>query len=140
MAQNIQSIKDEAYQKPEPSLGELFSDLSRGMSALVRQEVDLARTELTTKASKVGKDVGFLAVGGAVLYAGLLTLIATAVIALAYAIPWWLSALIVGVVVSAAGYALVQRGLSALKQESLAPKQTLTTLKEDAQWAKDTMK
>jgi hypothetical protein len=140
MAQNIQHTKDELYRKPEPSLGELFGDLTREMSTLVRQEIDLARTELTGKASRLGKDIGFLAVGGAVLYAGLLALIATLIIALAYAMPWWLAALIVGVVVSAAGYALVQRGLSALKREQLAPQQTIATLKEDAQWAKEQMK
>lgn len=140
MAQNVEHLKEGAYRKPEPSLGELFTDLTREMSALVRQEVNLARTELSGKASRIGKDVGFLAVGGAILYAGLLTLIATAVIALSYAMPWWLSALIVGAVVTGAGYVFVQRGLSALKREPLAPQQTITTLKEDAQWAKDAMK
>jgi xanthine/uracil permease len=136
MANEMQHTKQDVRLKTEPSLGELFSDFSRGVSTLVRQEVDLARTELTAKASRLGKDLGFLAIGGAVLYAGLLTLIATVVIALSYAMPWWLAALIVGVVVTVCGYALVQRGLSAMRKEQLAPRQTLETLKEDAQWAK----
>jgi uncharacterized membrane protein YqjE len=124
--------------KDERSLGELFGDLARETSTLVRQEVQLAKTEMTQKATAVGKDIGFLAVGGLVAYAGLLALIATIIIILGTAgLPWWLAALIVTVVVLAIGGILVQRGLSALKQQSMAPEQTLQTLKEDRQWAKE---
>src|SRR5438045_2951539 len=85
--------------KEDRSLGELFSELSRETSTLVRQEVDLAKTELTHKATEVGKDIGFLAAGALVAYAGFLTLVAMLVIALAQlGVTWWLSALIVGVV------------------------------------------
>lgn len=119
------------------SLGDLFTDLTHETTVLVRQEVQLAKTEMSQKAAEVGKDVGFLVAGGAILYAGLLALIATIIIALAYAMPWWLSALIVAIVVLAIGGFLVQRGLANLKQTSLAPTQTLDTLKEDATWTKD---
>jgi hypothetical protein len=126
--------------KDERSLGELFSDLARETSTLVRQEVQLAKTEMTQKATAVGKDVGFLAVGGAVAYAGLLALIATLIIVLGtIGLPWWLASLIVGVVVAGIGYFLVQKGLNALKHESMAPQQTIQTLKEDRQWAKEQM-
>ncbi len=54
----------------ERSVGELFAELSRDMATLVRQEVHLAKTEVSQKASQMGKDIGFLAVGGAVAYAG----------------------------------------------------------------------
>lgn len=124
--------------KSDPSIGELFADLAKETSTLVRQEVALARTELSQKAGEVGKDLGFLAIGGAIAYAGLLAIIAAIVIGLAtLGLPWWISALLVGLVVAGVGYFLVQRGLSALKRESLAPKQTLDTLKEDAEWAKE---
>jgi len=124
--------------KDERSLGELFSDLVRDMGTLVSQELALARTEMTEKASQVGKDIAFLAVGGMVAYAGLLAIIA-AVIALlaANGVPLWLSALIVGLVVAGIGYVLVQRGLTALKSQELAPRQTIESLKEDTQWAKE---
>ena len=56
--------------KDDRSLGELFSELAQETSTLVRQEVQLAKTEMGQKASRVGKDVGFLAAGGAVAYAG----------------------------------------------------------------------
>ncbi len=116
----------------ERSLGELFGDLSRETSTLVRQEVTLAKAELTQTATQVGKDVGVLAVGGAIAYAGLLALLTAVVLGLvAFGLPAWLSALIVGVVVAGGGYALVRQGLSALKGVNMAPRQTMETLTED---------
>jgi hypothetical protein len=122
----------------ERSLGELFGDLARDTGTLVRQEVDLARTEMTQKASRAARDLGFLAVGGLVVYAGFLGLLAAAALGLVAAgLDAWVAALIVGVVVAVVGAVLVQRGLSALKREELAPRQTVETLKEDARWAKE---
>ncbi|HVG00038.1 MAG TPA: phage holin family protein [Chloroflexia bacterium] len=124
--------------KEDRSIGELFADLAKESSVLVRQEVALAKAEMTQKAGEVGKDIGFLAVGGLVLYAGLLAIIAAIIIVLGtVGVPWWLSALLVGLIVAGVGYFLVQKGLKALKQENLAPRQTIQTLKEDAEWAKE---
>lgn len=126
--------------KDDRSLGELFSELAQETSTLVRQEVDLAKTEMSQKASRVGKDVGFLAAGGAVAYAGLLAILAGVIVLLGQVIPMWLSALLVGLVVVAVGYFLVKKGLDALKREDMAPRQTIETLKEDQQWIKDQTK
>lgn len=124
--------------KDDRSLGELFGDLARDTGTLVRQEVQLATTEMTHKASQAGRDVGALAVGGLIAYAGLLAILAAVIIALAAAgLPWWLAALLVGVVVAVVGAVLIQRGLGALKHLDLTPRQTVETLKEDTQWAKD---
>jgi uncharacterized membrane protein YqjE len=122
--------------RDDRSLGELFSELSRQTSTLIRQEVALAKAEMKQKGTEVGKDVGMMAAGGALAYAGLLALIATVIIILAEFIPWWLSALIVSLVVLGVGGMLIQRGMSALKQTSMAPEQTIETLKEDKEWAK----
>jgi hypothetical protein len=123
--------------RDERSLGELFGDLTREISTLVRQEATLAKTEITQKVSHVGKDVGMLAAGGAVAYAGLLAIVAAVIIGLANAgLPWWAAALLVGIVVAGTGGFLVQRGISALKQEDLAPRETIETVKEDTQWAR----
>ena len=98
----------------------------------------LARTEMTEKAAQVGKDVAFLAIGGLVAYAGLLAIIAAVILVLAAnGVPLWVSALIVGLAVAAIGYVLVQRGLAALKRQDFAPRQTIESLKEDTQWAKE---
>jgi small-conductance mechanosensitive channel len=122
--------------RDEPSLGELFSDLTREMTTLVRQEVRLATTEIGQKSSVIGKNVAFLAVGGAIAYAGLLAIIAAVIMIFAAFIPWWLSALIVGIGIAGVGYFLVQKGIASLKEIDLTPKQTLRTIKEDVEWAK----
>ena len=125
----------------ERSLGELFAELSRETSELVRHEVSLAKAELSQKAARVGKDVGFISIGGALAYAGLLTLVAALVMGLARAgLEWWVSALIVGVVVTIAGYVSTQKGLTALKREQVVPTETIDSLKENAQWAKGQMR
>ncbi|HZR97759.1 MAG TPA: phage holin family protein [Chloroflexota bacterium] len=119
------------------SLGELFADLSRETTTLVRQEINLAKTEMTQKVSRVGKDIGFLAVGGAIIYAGFLAIVAAVILVLAHWIPGWLSALLVGGVIAGVGYGLVQRGLSALQHTELAPRETMQTVKENVEWAKE---
>ena len=123
--------------RDDRTLGELFSELAQETSTLVRQEVNLAKTEVSQKASRVGKDVGFLAAGGVVAYAGLLAILAGVIVLLGQVIPMWLSALLVGLVVAGVGYFLVKKGLDALRTEDVAPRQTMETLKEDGQWIKD---
>jgi putative superfamily III holin-X len=123
--------------KEERSLGDLFSELASETGTLVRQEVALAQAELTKKATDVGKNVGYLVVGGAVAYAAALALIAALIIGLSYFIPAWASALIVGVIVGIAAYMMISSALAALKRTDLAPRETVETLKEDAQWLKN---
>lgn len=120
------------------SLGELFADLSRETSELVREEVALAKTEMTHKAVEVGKDFGFLAGGGAIAYAGFLAIIAAIIVGLGQlGVAWWLSAAIVGIIVAAIGGFLVWKGMESLKRSNLAPTKTLDSLKEDARWTKE---
>lgn len=120
------------------SLGELFGDLARDIGTLVSQEVALARTELAETASRVGKQVALLAAGGLVAYAGLLAIIAAVIIVIAdRGVPLWASALIVGAIVAAIGYVVIQRALSTLRAQDLTPRQTIRSLKEDTQWAKE---
>lgn len=123
--------------KEERSLGDLFSELAGETSTLVRQEVALAQVELTQKATIVGKNVGFLVVGGAVGYAALLALLAAVIIGLSYFIPAWAAALLVGAAVGITAYLLISKALDALKNTDLTPHQTVETLKEDAQWLKN---
>ena len=123
--------------KEERSLGDLFSELATETSTLVRQEVALAQTELTQKATSVGKNVGFLVVGGAVGYAALLALLAAAIIGLTYFVPAWAAALIVAAVVGIVAFLLISSALKALKETNLTPSQTVETLKEDAEWLKN---
>ena len=127
-----------AQLRDERSLGDLFSDLSRETTTLVRQEVQLAKAELTQSATEAARGIGMLVAGGAVAYAGLLFLLLAIVFGLIEA-GWdaWLSALVVGLVVVAIGAVLVLRGRESLKPANLAPQKTVETLKEDAAWAKE---
>lgn len=118
----------------ERSVGELFAELSRETSTLVRKEVELAKTELSSKASDLGRHLGVLAVGGAVAYAGFLVIVMGLAVGLADLIWDWLAFVLVGLLVAVVGYVLVQRGLDALKKAHLAPHETIRTLKEDKEW------
>lgn len=123
----------------ERSLGELFGDLTGDLKLLFKQEVKLAKTEMTHKVGAAGKDVAMIAGGAAVLHGGFLTLLAGIVALLAQTteLSVWMSALLVAVFALGLGALLVSNGLSALKRQSLVPEQTIATLKEDATWAKE---
>jgi len=86
----------------EPSTGELMSRLSRDVSQLVRDEFRLAQIEVSGKARKAGLGAGMFGAAGVLALYGGGVLIATAVLALALALPAWLAALLVGVVLLAA--------------------------------------
>jgi len=121
-------------------LGDLFGDLATDMSNLVRQEVALAKVEITQKAKYVGRNVGYLVVGGSVAYAALLAIIAGIIMLLAKVVPHWGAALIVGVVVGGIGWLLIGKAMMALQQAELTPRETVETLKEDATWMKQQIK
>ncbi len=80
----------------QASMGRLFRDLANDLSELTRKEIQLAQTEMTEKVSHASKAVISMAAGGFVAYAGLLVLMAAAVLGLATYMPYWLSAVIVG--------------------------------------------
>ena len=121
-------------------LGDLLGDLATSMSNLVRQEVALAKVEITQKATYVGRNVGYLVIGGAVAYAALLAILAAVIMLLAKVMPHWGSALIVGAVVGAIGWMLIGKAMAALQQTDLTPRETVETLKEDATWMKQQIK
>lgn len=123
--------------KEEPSLGDLFSELAAETGTLVRQEVALAQVEITNKAAIVGKNIGYLVVGGAVGYAAMLVLLAAAVIILGNLIPLWASALVVGIIVGIVAFFMVSSAMTELKKADLAPRETVESIKEDAQWLKN---
>jgi hypothetical protein len=121
-------------------LGELFSDLASEMSNLVRQEVALAKVEVTQKAKYVGRNVGYLVIGGAVAYAALLALIAAAIMLLGKVLPNWGATLLVGLLVAGISWLLIGKALAALQETDITPRETVETLKEDAAWVKQQIK
>jgi len=127
-------------QREQRSLGDLFSELANQTSTLVRQEVDLARTEMTQKAAALGKDAGMIGAGGVLALGGYMAFIAALIIILDIWLPLWLSAVIVAVLLAGIGFVLIQQGLKAIKRVDLTPRQTIATLKDDAAWAKEQTK
>ena len=127
-----------AHERDERSLGELVADLSRDTRALIQEELRLAKTELSEEAAAMGRGASFVAGGGLVAYGGLLAIVAAMVLGLTAAgLPPWAAARIGGAVAAALGYGLVLSGLAAIKAHRLAPRKTIDTLKEDAQWLKE---
>ena len=125
----------------ERTLGQMFAELSRETRTLVQQELQLAKTELAEKASKMGKGVGLLVGGGLIAYGGLLAIIAAMVLILiVMGLPPWAAALVAGVLVAGVGYLLIRSGLAVLNPQELKPQKTIDTLKEDAQWLKAQVK
>jgi uncharacterized protein YacL len=127
--------------RDERSLGELFGDLSRQLSTLIRQEIALARAEMTARAGTAGRGAAMIGVGGAVAYAGVLAIVAAAVLlVIEMGVTPWLAALIVGIVVAAIGAALAMRGRDEISRTSLAPQRTIETIRDDAAVAKESLK
>jgi hypothetical protein len=113
---------------PERSIGELLSDLSNETGLLIRQEVRLASAELTQKATLVGRQLAFVAGGGVLAMLGVLLLLQALVVGLSAYMPLWLSALLVGLVVSAVAAGLASKGITTLQHSRLKPEQTLESI------------
>jgi uncharacterized membrane protein YqjE len=121
----------------ERSLGELFGQLSTETTTLIRQELALARAELTEKGREAGKGAGLLGGAGAVALLAAGTLTACIVLALDKAMDAWLAALIVAVVYGAIAAVLGLRGRDRVQRATPpVPEQTVETVKEDVAWAK----
>jgi len=121
----------------ERPVGDLVKQLASQTSTLVRQELDLAKAEMTQKATIAGKGAGLI--GGAavvgLLAAGALT--ACLILVLSEAMDAWLAALIVAVVMGAVAAVLGLAGRNKVRQATPAvPEQTVETVKEDVEWAK----
>jgi uncharacterized membrane protein YqjE len=121
----------------ERPIGDLVKQLANQTSTLVRQEIDLAKAELSQKASTAGKGAGLI--GGAavvaLLAAGALT--ACLILVLSEAMDAWLAALIVAVVFGAVAAVLGLAGRNKVREATPpVPEQTVETVKEDLEWAK----
>lgn len=112
-------------------LAEAIERISSDLKELAHQEVALAKREIGDTVSVAKEQALTLAIGGAALIGGLLVLLSAAVLALALALPAWLAALIVGVVVAGGGVALVMSGKAKLSRLRLFPDHTLESVARD---------
>jgi uncharacterized membrane protein YqjE len=121
-------------------VGDLLKALAHDTGELVRQEVRLASTEMTSKAKVAARSVALIGAGGALAQVGLAAVLAAIVIALAPVVPLWAASLVAGVVVLVAGYVLIRRGATALQGLHPIPEQTVATLRADGAWTKEPLR
>lgn len=125
----------------EPALGDLFRQLAQDSATLIRQEVALAKAEVRENVKGVARDAAKIAVGAVLAAVGALVMVAFLVLLLGDVVgEYWAGALIVGVLLVAIGAFLALGAMKRLKQDKLAPEQTIQTLKEDKQWLQSEMK
>jgi MFS family permease len=122
--------------RQEP-IGNLLKQLSQETTQLVRQEIDLAKAEMTEKGKRAGIGAGMFGAAGVVGLLALGALTAFFIMLLDGALANWLSALIVAVVYGAIAGVLALRGRDKVQEATPpVPEQTVETVKEDVQWAK----
>jgi uncharacterized membrane protein YqjE len=123
------------------STGDLFKQLSEQTSTLVRQEVELAKLELTEKGKQAGVGAGILGGAGLVAMLGIAALTAALIAGLAEAMDVWGAALIVGVVYIAVAGMLALLGRDRVRRGMPPkPEETIETVKEDVEWARNQAK
>jgi hypothetical protein len=118
-------------------LGEIAQALTRDVSLLVRQEVELAKAEMTQKGRVAAPGLGMIGGAGVagLMAAGALT--ASMILVLAIFLDAWLSALIVGAALTGGAYVLGRQGKEHVARAGAPiPEQTIETMKEDLEWAK----
>ena len=128
----------------QPNLVNLIKQLRDDTSTLVREEVALAKTEMSEKASVMSRNAAFLAAGALIGYSALLLVLLSLSSLLTQffvsegfreGTAGFLGLMIVGLLVGVLSAALINKGLKRLKTETLAPEKTIETLKEDKAWA-----
>ena len=124
--------------RAERSLGELFQELSQDTSVLIRQEMALARTEMSERVSAFARDAAMIGAGGVLLHVALLAVTAASILGLVQlGLQGWLAALIVAAVFGIVGGVIIASGRAAMKRRTLTPVETVDSLKETAQWLKN---
>ncbi len=116
------------------SVGDLVGQATEQLSRLVRQEVALAKVELTEKGRRAGRGGGLLGAAGAVGYAGFLALAATGAAALSLTLPVWAAALIVTAVLFALAGVLAATGRAQLRRAAPpTPEEALGSVRADVE-------
>jgi hypothetical protein len=121
----------------ERPIGELLRELANETSTLLRQELDLAKAEMTQKAKQAGIGVGMFGAAGVLGFLALGALTECFIAALSLAMPVWLASLIIVVVYVVVAACLALTGKARIKKAvPPAPEKTVQSIKEDVEWAK----
>ncbi len=129
-----------------PTLAGLLRELRDEVLLLLRQELHLAKVEISDSAAKLRRETAMLLGGAAVAFAGALFVLAGLSVLVAFGLgnaglgpmaAWTLGPAIIGVVVLAIGAGLFFKAKRTLQDTSLVPHETLESLKEDKQWTQE---
>jgi hypothetical protein len=116
----------------DPTLGSLVHDLTQQVPQLIRSEIRLAQAEMTEKGKRAGLGIGMFSAAGLLAFLGLCCVVSTAILALAHALPDWLSALIVAAVLFVGACVAALVGKKEVQQAvPPAPEHAIEGLKED---------
>jgi uncharacterized membrane protein YqjE len=119
------------------SIGELISNLSQQTADLVKQEMRLAKAELSDKLSNLARHAMMLAVAVVVGLAAVMAVTAAiTLLMIDRGIEPWIAAIITAAVMGIAAVVLAMSGISAMRRQNLAPVETINSLKETTQWIK----
>lgn len=122
----------------DPSVAELLTRLSEQSTRLVRDELELAKVEISSKVRHAGAGAGMFGAAGVLAWFGLGSLIATAILALSLALPAWLAALVVTVVVfAAAGVAALAGRRQVQEAAPPVPRETIDSVERDVAEVKE---
>lgn len=133
-------------QSASSTIGTLLTELRDEGTTLLRQEVSLAKAELSENISAAVRNSAGLIVGGAVAYAGAIVLLVglghlahqgLVALGLSDSIAQWLGFVLVGAIVALIGWAMLAKARHALSGQSLAPRETLASLRDDQRWARN---
>ena len=128
------NTSDDPRERP---IGELVKDLSQQTSTLVRKELELAQAELQQRGKLAGKGAGMLAGAAAAGLLALGALTAALITLLDNAMATWVAALIAMALWAIVALVLAKAGQKALQRSTPPAPQTVETVKEDIQWAKN---
>jgi len=130
-----------APEVPERSTAELVKTAAEQISRLVRDELKLAQAELARKGKHAGLGAGLFGAGGMLALYGVAALLTAVVLLLAYIMPAWLAALIVGVVLFAVAGVLALVGRKqVMRATPPVPEETVRSVKADIDTLTDAVK
>ena len=122
-------------------VSELMKQLAQETTTLMRQELELAKAEVSQKGKKAGLGIGILGIAGVVALLALGALTAFFILALDGVMPAWAAALVVAVVYGVIAGVLALVGRERVQEVGKpVPEQTVETVKEDVEWAKNQMR
>ncbi len=133
---------ERAFSREGRSIPQLIRDFAYEITALVRDEVDLAKREVSDNISQLGKGLSWFGLGALVFFAGLLVLLDAAVAGLLLVLPPgqpWLAPLIVGGVVLIIGALMLVGGRGKVRTHTLKPQRTLEEARRDHRLIKEKM-